>query len=729
MAAEYQQYEQRWKQGHLYLLDKLKHGDDAVAAALTTYTGTVNSNKQGRQWAQTLTWVENILFGLGRQYIDEILATRISRDSSGNLSLNENIRRRVPQPTNDLLARYIETNISILTENRPVPRVTPKSDSLEDRHEATLSELTTEYLWEELDLPEKHREIARLILYTGIAFLEVWYDPLMVRHMLTPEEIMEQTTPVGPGVTAPLPRKVMRIDPRTGAPVYTTGESYGDMAANVVSAFELYVPNDHEWKRGDIDSGWIMREFYTPVDSFKMRLQNPGVRGIVTKDNGYFPANIEKIQRSNVHNYPLWWWERLADIVEGPHSVPYMGSPDTYEDYTVVRVLDRKPNPDWPRGRTVITAGDVLVYDSPKRRGARVYDQRWPHRWHPYVRYRGEGMVGSIRGRALVTKLLPFIKRINSIDATAIMYRRTVPIAQWIMPAGSSPIDGLHSGEPAHIIKYDPNRTARMEPKPVFPPGYPPALLQERELMMAQMENVAGTELILKGERPTGTTSAAMLALLRNQALASRSPTLQAWDESLQMTASALLQETKKHIGEDESYRRRIMILARDKASRFSIDKFAGTMISDNVNVKIDTVSQALFSREARQERALEVLQYAPGLVQLPITLQAKLLEDLGWPDVMTPKGEDVGRARMLIQFAKNKRFDLAIPMPEDDPYTIHDMLVAEIKQESLYNLESDVVQHLYWLITYYRDQIQQIERAKLQMMMTMGGAPGAGPT
>lgn len=721
-------YEKKWKQGQLYLLDKIKWGDDALGAALSVYTGSVNANKQGRQWARTLTWVENIMFGLGRHYIDEVLASRITRDSSGNLSLNENMRRRVPQPTNDLLGRYVETNISILTENRPIPRITAKSDSLEDRHEATLSELTMEYLWEELDLPEKHREIARLVLYTGIAFLEVFYDPLEVRHMLVPDQVTEPNTPVGPGVTAPVPRRVVRIDPRTGAPGWSQGETYGDIVANVVSGFELYIPNDHDWKRGDVDTGWIMKEYYMPIEALKSRMLHNGVSSVVTKRNGYFRENIEKVASSNVQNYPLWWWERMSDIVEGPHNIPYMGAPDAYDDFTVVRVFDRKPNPDWPRGRTVITAGDLVIYDSPKAKGARAYDPRWPHRWHPYIRYRGEGMVGSIYGRALVTKLLPFLKRVNSIDATAIMYRRCVPIAQWIMPTGSGPVEGLHSGEPGQIIKYDPARTGKNEPKPVYPQPYPAQLLQEREMMIQQMENVAGTELVLKGERPTGVTSAAMLGLMRNQALASRSPTLQAWDESLQMCGSALLQETKKNIGEDETYRRRIMILARDKASQFSIDNFAGSMIADNVNVKIDTMSQALLSREAKQQRAIEVFQYAPGLVQLPAPVQAKLMEDLGWPDLFIPKGEDVARARMLIQFCKSKRFDLAIPIPEDDPYTIHEMMVAEIKSEAALNYESDVLMVMYQLIGHYRDTIQRIEQAKMQMQMQMAqmGAPPA---
>jgi hypothetical protein len=602
-AQDYtQEYRAKIGRGHLHLMDRIPHGDPSAGAALAFYADSINSNHQSRQWVRAAQWMENVLFGLGRHYIDDFLMSRISRDSSsGNLSVAEDHLKNVPRPTNDLLGRYIETNIALLTENRPIPRITAKSDSLIDKHGAELSELTVEYLWEELDLMEKHREMARLNMYTGTSFLEVCYDPLQPRYMQVPATKEEPTTPVGPGVEAPVPREVPVIDPNTGQFKLRGEVEYGDLVANVISGFEMHLPVSHWWNGDTMD--WVMRETYVAVDVIRDKYTNPKVKHIVTKRNGYFVENLTKITSVNVQTLPLWWWERLSDTVEGPGPNLYIGTPDQWDNYTIVRVFDRKPNATWPKGRTIITVGDQVIYDSPKKVGARAFDPRWPKRWHPYVRYRWEAQLGSIYGRSLVSKLLPKLKRVNAIDTTMIMWRRTVPIAAWILPKGSSPVEDLHSGQPgAHII-YDPRRTQGTKPEPVYPPSYPAAALQERETQIAEMESIAGTEDILRGQRPTGVNSAAMLDTLRKQALASRSAILQSWDESIQATGTSLLQEVIRHIDEDDRYKQRINVLAREKASSFTIDQFAATNLSDNVQVRVDTASQAMVSREAKQTR------------------------------------------------------------------------------------------------------------------------------
>lgn len=715
----------KYKRGHLDLVDDLKQGDKRIAGALNTYADSINGNKHSRQWVRAVQWIENTLFGLGRHYIEDLLSSRINADAAGNLTVNESIQRDIPKPTNDMLGRYIETNIALLTENRPIPRVTAKSDSAKDKQAADLSELTIEYLWEELDLPEKHREIARILLYCGTAFLEVWYDPLQPRYMTVPETTTEPTTPVGGGtVQAPIPREVPVLDPATGEFKYSEEVAYGDIVANVCSPFEMHLPNQHWWDSEGL--GWVMRESYESIDSLKNKYSHKGVNSIVTKRNGYFPENIEKINRTEVQNLPLWWWERLTDTVEGPGPSLHVGSPEQWEDYCVVRVFDRKPNAKWPRGRTIIVAGDQVIYDSPKKIGARAFDPRWPKRWHPYVRYRWEGMMGSIYGRSLVSKLLPKLKRVNAIDTTIIMWRRTVPMASWILPKGSSPVEDLHSGQIGSYITYDPRKTQQMEPKPVYPPSYPAAALQERETQIAEMESIAGTESILRGQRPTGVNSAAMLDTLRKQALASRSAILQAWDESLQKCGGALLQENIKHIKADPRYKQRINILAREKASSFTIDEYSGSNLSDNVQVRIDTASQAMVSREAHQERAIEVLQYGQGLAVLPPGLRAQVISDLGWPDVLAPQGADIHRARALIQYLKSERFDLAVPMPEDDPYVIHELLVNEMKMPTFIDLPGQVQAGFMRLIDLYKDEIEKIEAARMQFMQMQGGGGGS---
>jgi hypothetical protein len=711
----------KFKSGHLYLIDNLKGGDPDIAGAISSYSSYTDVARQARHWARVLIWMENIFFGLGRHYIDDILVSRLSRNSdSGEISRVRENTRKIPRPTNDLLGRYIETNIALLTENRPRPRVTSKSDRKADVDAATLSELTLDFLWEALKMPDKHRELARLMLYCGIGWLEVCYDPLKPKiiSVAQPDEESQMMVP-GPGgqpMSIPVDRYVdpTNDNKRNQSPKV----EFGDLDARVVSPFEMHLPAIHDWFGDDLQ--WIMRESYVPIDYIKAKYGDSRLRGTVNKTNGYHLDNIDEIQATNTENLPLWWWERLTDVVEGPGPSLYVGTPETWADYTTVRILDRKPSDKWPKGRTVIIAGNKLIYDSPKDVGARAYDPKWPNRWHPYIRYRWEGIPGSIHGRSLVSKLLPKLKRVNAIDTTLIMWRRTVPIASWIMPKGTSVVEDLHSGKPGVYIEYDPRKTMQNEPKPVFPPAYPSAAIEERTTQIQEMEAIAGTEEILRGERPSGVTSAAMLDALRKQALASRSATLQEWDESLQETGTSLLQEVVKHVKNDPRYAERVRILAREKLSRVAVEKFSGTDLSDNVVVRVDTASMALVSREARQQRALEFLQYAPNFIQLPTILREKILDWLNFDADLKPQGPDINRCKNMIQWIKDGRFDLAIPFPEDDPYIFHELLVAQLKDEEYIDWRIESQKVLIQVIDYYKSQIILLERQRMAMEQQM---------
>ena len=709
-------------QGQLNQIDDMEPFADHLAGAIKAYCQSINNNRQSYKWVQAVQWIENILFGLGRQYIDDLLVARIARDTDGNLSVNRDYAKRVPKPVNDFIGRYVETNISLLTENRPQPRITAKSDSRDDRQKADLSQLVIEYLWEELGLPEKHREIARILMYCGMCFLETAYDPSEPRHLAVQETATEGSMsipgPNGTPIQLPVDRQVGVVDER-GAPVFTAKVEYGDITCRVVSPFEMHFPQVHWWE--DID--WVIKEQYMPISTLKDRYGVPELKKLLTKKNGWDLSALENSATENVQSLPLWWWERMSNVIEGPGPSIYVGTPEMWDDYVVVRTLDRKPSPKWPKGRSVIVVGDKILYDSPKQNGCRVYDPRWPHRWHPYTRYRWEAQIGSILGRSLVAKLLPKIKRINAIDTTLIMWRRTVPIATWIMPKGTSPIEDMHTGRPGAYIEYDPRKTNGMAPTPVHPPNYPEAALIERDTCKQEMEAIAGTEDVLRGQRPTGVNSAAMLDVLRKQALSSRSAILQAWDESLQHVGTSILQEVIKHIKADSRYEERLKILSREKASRFTINGFTGSDLSDNVIVRVDTASQAMVSKEAKQARAIEILQYGPGLVNMPLTLQKKLMDELGFPDSMSAKSPDIQRAQILLSLIKNNRFDIAIPFPEDDPYIIHEFLVEDMKSEPFMDYPQEQQMKLLELMDYYKNEIVRIEQAQLKMQFELAQA------
>ena len=714
-----------WKKGHLHGIDNIPSGDPKIGTAITEYVNELNNNRTSRTWVRVIGWVENYLFSLGRQYVDDIHLSRIARATDGTQSLVQEATNNIPRPVNDLLGRYIETNIALLTENKPIPRVSSKSGRAEDEDSAVLSELTLEYMWEALELPEKHREIARIILHCGACWLEIIYDETMPRRLTAPETETSPTSTLpgvegGPNIVVPLPREVPLHDER-GRPLYTDNIEYGDISARIVSPFEMHVPSVHWWD-GD-DMGWVMREYYTSLDLLKDQYDHkPGLK--LKKKDGWYLDRLDKAGTVNVRNLPLWWWERMADAVEGGGPTLYSGTPETWEGYTTVRIFDRKPNPMWPRGRTIITAGDQVIYDSPKKRGARAYDPRWPTRWHPYVRFRWEPISGSIHGRSLISKLLPKLKRVNAIDTTMIMWRRTSPIASWIVPSGAAPVEDQWMGMPGQIWKYDPRRTAGAAPEPVYPPPYPASAEQERQQQIQEMEGIAGTEEILRGQRPTGVNSAAMIDILRKQALAARSSILQAWDESLQKEGSIILQEVIKHIRNDERYAERLRILARDKVSTLAIRSFSGADLSDNVIVRIDTASMALSSKEARQAKAIELIQYSAGLQNMEPALRAKILEEMGYKEAMIPKGVDVDRVKRIMAWIRQEAYEMIMPIPEDDPMIFYPMLVDELKSDGFHNLNEQQQMVLLQLIDIYKKQAEAFMQMQFQMQQAQQGGP-----
>jgi len=190
----------KWKYGHLHLIDSIPAGSEEIASALTTYANYVDTNRQSRHWVRAVQWIENILFTSGRHYVDDILISRLSRDSNNDQSIVTEATRMIPRPVNDMLGRYVETNIALLTENRPRPRVTPKSERAEDQDSAELSEMVLEHAWEAMGMGEFHREIARLILHCGVCWMEICYDPTMPRRVPVPETTREDTSLItGPG--------------------------------------------------------------------------------------------------------------------------------------------------------------------------------------------------------------------------------------------------------------------------------------------------------------------------------------------------------------------------------------------------------------------------------------------------------------------------------------------------------------------------------------------------
>jgi hypothetical protein len=220
-----------------------------------------------------------------------------------------------------------------------------------------------------------------------------------------------------------------------------------------------------------------------------------------------------------------------------------------------------------------------------------------------------------------------------------------------------------------------------------------------------------------------------MIDILRKQALAGRSSILQEWDEALQKEGSIILQEVIKHIRNDDRYAERLRILARDKVSTLAIRSFSGADLSDNVIVAIDTASMALSSKEAKQAKAIELIQYSAGLVNIPPGLRAKILEEMGYEDALIPSGVDVSRGKRIMAWIRQEAYEMIVPIPEDDPFILYQMFVDEMKSDGFHNLNEQQQMVLIALVDLYKRQVEIRQQAmmEIQMMNQQAGGGGQG--
>ena len=204
-------------------------------------------------------------------------------------------------------------------------------------------------------MPDKHRELARMVLHTGAAFMEVGWDPTVPRRIQTAKTKKETTIELPPG-TPMSPEVVDRNVPvldEQGNPVMDDEIEYGDIVANIVSPFSFHTPAIHRWNGEDM--GWVLKEEFYPIDTLKDKyLSVPKKKYGLTKDKGWNLEVLKEVKEESVTSLAMWWYERISELVEGPGPSIYIGSPDYWEGYTVVRTFDRKPSPQWPSGRKLL---------------------------------------------------------------------------------------------------------------------------------------------------------------------------------------------------------------------------------------------------------------------------------------------------------------------------------------------------------------------------------------
>ncbi len=620
----------------------------------------------------------------------------------------------IPRPVTNYMFDAYETLKSYLTKTKPRTTVKPNTEAYQDKAAAKVANLCLEANYERLKDQENYEYSDSVLLTYGTVFKKDFWDTTAGGSIDVTSEM-----PIDPlaGALDPLAdpnagqdASALLIGAQDGQPVQTS-IPLGDVATRII---EPYCMALDPLATGLHTARWIMEYAIQPLD---------WIRETYSKGEPGYTGRVEEVKEETSLSGSMRRFYQLKNSsgVKGASQIEGVGNSDTgtqaLTNCAVVNEYYEKPSALNPKGRMVVVANGVCLYagESPCE-GPDQGD------WHPYSECRWEIVPAQFWGKGPLDNTCELQKRINSIDATVILARKTMAIPQKINPIGNGIEPGQMTGRPGqvHFYRADVGAPANMPTE-----GVDPTVFQERSQCVDDMKTISGAVDILKGETPPQVGAASAVSLLYEIGTGKIFPMLDRKKRYVESSQKKQLKLVAKHYKEPRADYIALLKKHNKELSASAIDKFLGTDLLDNCNVVVEAGSNVPKLEAMRQMRIQEAAQMKAIDMSLPQN-RAKYQEDMGIVgydhDVAPPQNraewENDCLDNILVDPSK-KPVVLA-----DEDHAIHIKIHFDRVQQPAWMELDQAIQQAYMAHIEEHKAIQQQQMQIEQMEAMMTGQP-----
>lgn len=504
------------------------------------------------------------------------------------------------------------------------------------------------------------------------------------------------------------------VDPETGD-VQTREMQSGDNKVAILTPLSM----SFDWSYTDFDSlPWIMESYLMPVEWGKQMYdkQEPGYTGAGAKIGdgesiGYSLQTLERLKYATPFNY-------------GSSANLRLSGKALFQEVYV------QPSDDLPRGRLIVLANGIAVYDSWNNGddlGSPYYMPYENSMWHPYSVFVNDLYVGRALGKSLVESILPIQIRLNEINGAILQNANTLAKVDILTPENSLK-RGVLNGQGAQVYTFKPHPSGY---KPEKWPGVPlpPQFFNERQMLIESMVRIAGTNMVMSGEPPKGVTAAAAIEQLLDNANSQRSDFMISWEKFHEQGFTKKLRIIRNfNKVPNKDIIDYLRMVSKDSLD-MDLESFVGEDIGDGLTVKIEAGSMIPRSEKATRELFKEFAK--EGLLG-PLAedsargakLRKELLSKFGEKGFEVDQAADVDKAYWendLMIKGKPAQFWI------EDDHQIHlSCHISKAKEPKFLERCSNEVKKAYLLhIQEHKDALMQ---QQMQMMPQNGIVPGAPP-
>jgi len=643
------------------------------------------------------SWYEAILWTLGEHYLEWNQRTRRFQIRP--------VRLYVPRAVSNLILGRVERGISMFKKSMPAVQYAPTSTQAKDREAAENATGSIRFKDRQDRAESKKRDLAGWVVVTGTGYVMAREDKAAAERIKQP--VTQQVTDPMTGET----REEPVIDPETGEPQMDE-IVMADEGMEVCAPFEI-VPDWNarypwEWRRythvraRTLD--WVGREFGSAVrESIKPEAPT-GIVGTM----GYYQLKVLDIQMraslTGSYGLPYGYGGAIADM-------RYM------EDSVVVLTRYQLPSDENPDGRYLVVAGGKSLYDGPYPYGSRI--NLFTFRWSV--------LPGSIFGFGMVRNLISPQKRYNGISTQIDMIRKTMG-NPWIFSDRKAQLSvDTQTTEPGHHFTYK-SRPGISQPFVVPAHGSDADAKYQQETVKHEMDDISGTEDVLRGVNPTGVTAGVTIEHLTEQAVERFKPAIdENRDEFLRLYDMRIAIAQKSNAWAQP---REVQMVGSN--GRTSSKPLSAADITGSFSAEAEDSSAATISHAVKRQNILLLVD--KGGISLESERNRDLLRKMFGAQEFS---EDVDLDRRRAEDENERMYagEVIHIQPIDDTAVHVDTHTAEMKSDRFqHNTPRDIQQNFYAHLKEHAvselqaQQARAVQEAEAAGMVPPGAQAGGPP-
>lgn len=594
---------------------------DPIAQRKDTRTRFIDRLRSARQEVLR-SFLENCLFYIGIQWLQPL--------PGGRGFMRANLRRDVPRPVTNRYATILNAIDAPLSRLEPALQCVPGSDKDDDRLTADLASHVLDYLGNQVELDRFKGEISKILVTCNNAYGHAGLDPMGGPITQVPKYGCATCGTAMPANEA--------MDAGGSCP--TCGGPLRPIAG----------------QQDRIPEGALFLEAKTPfetwVDYAIPRMEDQPIVMIRTlrpraTAEACWPEFAEQIKAlpaaSSTSDVGLTYLQSLIRLAPG--GAPTVGgigfgAPLRWSECILDDLLYVKPCADYPDGLYFRMLGnDLVVEDLPL---VQVCNDGMPdapgQAFIPVVHYGYDNVPGTHLHTGPADNMKDLQRQRNRREAAIELYFQRMANGVWLIPEGTDV--QTPSGEEGWVMRYSPLGAQGAKPERVEGNRLPSSFVEWLEFTDKQLEDIAGTYDIFRGNKPPNVSSGYAMQILTERAQSRFAHVFANYEVTHARLGTILFYLFRNHAPEQIYYR------IKGEEARWTVIAIQKADLRGGIDIRVESGSARPKTSLEKKAAIEQLIGY--GVIDLTDPdVRLKMLNLYGVPEMMpTAKADDEQIAR-----------------------------------------------------------------------------------